>query len=340
MGVGMSVNSKIRGNPYQLHIANRLLRAGRAAARNAILSYAHEDEQHVRQAAIDCGSAGEYLLKSILAEKDLTLLAAAGDPKSMVALSSAKESPRADFDQVITVNTRQLIELFRAIDGNLKIEADYLKIQTVRNAAIHLAHVDSRKLREAVMSLVNLVDKALTTFQKDADAFWGVALAEHVEKFRSDAHSEVDRKLSAKLTAARSRHHAVISSYGKQSAADRFAIAEKVVSNEVGETDSSVVTSEVCPACGYLGVESFYKYRETSETPTVLPNPYDPSEVAYWGTVYPVAQDFRCGVCELHLDDAELAAAGLPSELSSRDVLLEDYVPIEEYDESDWFYGR
>ena len=335
----MSAEASLRSNTYQQHIANRLLRAARVAARNAVVSYANEDEHELRQAAIDCGSAGEFLLKSILAEKDLTLLAAAGHPKSMVALSSAKHSPGVDFDQVSTVNTRQLIELFRAIDGNFKIEADYLKIQNVRNAAIHLAHVDPRKMHATVVSLVALIDLTLRTFRKDAGEFWGLASSEHVEKIRSAAHTEVDLRLSAKVTAARKRLALAIGSYGQLAAEERFAIAEKVVSNGVGETDSSVISSEICPACGHRGVEEFYKYRETSETPTALPNPFEPSEVDYWASVYPVAQDFRCGVCELHLDEAELAAAGLPRELEARDVLLEGYEPFDDGD-SDWFYGR
>jgi hypothetical protein len=309
------------------------------AARNAVVSYANEDEHVARQAAIDCGSACELLLKSILAERDLTLLAAAGNPKSMVALSLAKQSPGVDFDQVSTVNTRQLIDLFKAIDANFKIEADYVMIQNVRNAAIHLAHVDRRKMHATVVSLVALIDLTLRTFRIEAGDFWGVASSEHVDKMRSDAHTEVELRLSAKVTAALNRLTLAIGSYGQLAAEERFAIAEKVWSNQVGETDNSVISSEICPACGYRGVEEFYKYRETSETPTALPNPFDPSEVDYWASVYPVAQDFRCGVCELHLDEAELAAAGLPRELDARDVLLEGYEPFDDGD-SDWFYGR
>ena len=337
--VEMSAESKLQGSPYQFLIAMRLFLAASLAARNAILTYANEAEHEVRQAAIDCGSASEYLLKSFLAERDLTLLAAAGDPLSMVILSDAKVDPRPALDQVRTVNTDQMMKLFLAIDNNLKIDTDYRKIQGVRNAAVHLAFVDSSKLRESLMSLVNLVDLTLARFGKSADEFWGVSLAEHVEKFRSDIHSEVDRKLSAKLAAARNRLGAEIGRYGQLQAEDRFSIAERAWSNGVGETDNSVITSEKCPACGYQGIESFFKYRDTAEAPTVLPNAYEPSVRDYWGRVYPVAEEFRCGVCELQLDESELAAAGLPRELEARDELLENYEPIDDGD-SDWFYGR
>jgi hypothetical protein len=327
-------------NGRQPFIVQRLAQASAFAARSAIQNFASDDLQILRLAAIDAGMAAEYLLKAILADRDLALIADGKDAYSVVALSAANPHPKIDFVRLKTAKTEDLLSRTLQFSPGLTIRNDYLKLQDTRNAAAHLAHANEPDLVVAVQALVRFCDSVLLAFRLNADEFWSPPLLDHLQQIRSDEVTSTTLRLSAKIASARNEIQEIATKFGASEAHDRHTIAERVMLGSLSNSTDYIQQEVVCPVCNYTGVESFYLHRDGSDAVTEIPDLSNKGAYLFYRNAYPVADEFRCGVCGLHLYEDEIRVQGLPYELEPVEELLEDYEPPESEPDWDWLLGR
>ncbi len=328
-GHGFQIDSE---NPYHRQLANRLYSAGKIAAKDAVLHFLSEDYERKLSAALSCGLATEYLLKSAIARKDL-LLISSQDLDSRIAFSGANLGNKLLSSQVRTAQWRDLVKITERLYPKIEFSAHLEKVFQVRNAAAHLALVDSSELSEAILELITFVSSILAETGEFEEIYWGTEVFEHVQHIKANAHDVIVNSISAKKTIASACLNAKRADFDKDTW-EKFALGlEENLSREVSDDKYSFAQSETCPLCGYSGLTSFHIY--DGEKPELkFADDQNFHRFPYLlRLLYPIADEFKCSVCQLKLTYDEMALLGMKVEAEPIEEVLDDdpYMYEEEY---------
>ena len=273
-------------------IRQLLALSARWHSRVAVQQFVSTDRDELLQAAISVGTASELILKALVSSTSPALLADRGDRDSLLLLANASlESTNAlAFRSIAAAEVHRLAKhLHRA----LPIDLNDLAPLAARNAAAHLAIVDSGQLRRAVVQHCRIVQATLPLLELDDGPYWGASMRATVINLLDEAKSEVARVVAAKLAAATTALNTRVRALPEEA---RAAYLAALSGRMLSSTDHE--EPQTCPACeqnGWLlcGVERG-------------PVEYDSENGMAWAsrTAYPFA--FECPVCGLELENEEL----------------------------------
>jgi hypothetical protein len=312
-----------RLNPLVLQVIPWLYEAARDAARTALGGYARTDRRSQLQSAIAFGSAVEYLGRAVLANHDPVLLARRDSLPTVVMLSRANASGTLDSKVLRSIDAKTVWLLLEEIDPKIRLRAAAEVTATVRNAAVHMALVESSNLEEAAIALTTIVATLHPFLGSQEHEFWGVDLADIVQVLKDEKSNAIQRAVSALIAERRAQLDSLLGSLGS---GERETLLIFLRARDVAfePTERFQLVDQVCPACENDGVATYGieegdaepSYREKSDG--------DWAEYSWQRDLYPFALAFNCPVCGLHLDDTQFAAAGLPTELDIQYEEAED----------------
>lgn len=306
----------------------RLWEASASSARYAVSHYAHSDTQVLIRAALSLGHATEQLIMACVASVDPALLADGKLPAARYALSKGNATGVLDIHSLRTITWGEGYTLLRQIDPKLKEPHDIKFVMETRNAAAHIALVDSADLAEAVVRLAHAVGQLhalVPTFVEDD--YWGPAHLSVVTGLRDARADKVKMDLDAKLLAATEYFEALFPS---MSAADRETVLVTMEARKptrtVSGSDDDVWERHECPACarsGYLhyAVEQQEDFEEIPDH-----DKYGNVEnVHVVVSVEWIPFAFECPVCGLDLEEDEVVLVdGIDAFIAVDKVILED----------------
>ena len=79
------------------------------------------------------------------------------------------------------------------------------RVLRARNAALHMALVDTSDLRSAVVQMAKMVENLLAALDVDRDDFWGERATQVVDPMLDEVAKELERVVQAKIAVARAR---------------------------------------------------------------------------------------------------------------------------------------
>lgn len=270
----------------------------------AVRHFVDERRHELLQAAVSVGVAAELLMKAFIASEAPPLVADRGDSRSVLQAMGHKSLDPAQALHFRSVGGVELIKLFRQVFGSSSLPpapADFKPFR-VRNAASHMALVESGELRDAVTEYCRLSLEILPRVKISLDDFWG-ADTELVRELASEAKGRTLVIARAKVAAAQSR---IREKLGGLSDVERVRflamLGSGIVHTSFGFSDLRSTQHEetvVCPGCKAKAVLVYEAAREGPvEWDEFEGEPY--LEV----TGYPIY--FLCHTCELELVADEL----------------------------------
>lgn len=295
----------------------------------ALRQFVARGRHDLLQAAVSVGIATELLMKAYLAHEAPALVAEKGDRESVLLLvghSSVSEEQAIRFK---SIGGAELLKTFQRLSGvpaKLPNPVEF-KPTRVRNAAAHMALVDSGLLKDAVTEFCEIAVKTIAKMGVPEAFFWGEDVIETVAALVTEAEDQVLALARVKIGAARKR-------VGEKLAGIPDAEKERVLSllasdifhGWVGFGDPrSTQHEEVvdCPACGATAVLVYEAVRETFRFDSPELGPY------FEVTGYPFI--LVCQACDLELEDDEL---GVSPELTDSIDLDPDFEAGDRYLES------
>ncbi|QKW14260.1 hypothetical protein [Verrucosispora sp. NA02020] len=303
--------------------------SARNHARQAIELFANEDQEGLSQAAISAGCAVELLAKAYIASVEHGLLAEKGDRDTVLILSGNANLASARIAEMKTIGALESLKMAKYLHPALPfiVQSDQVVLR-VRNAAVHMAMVLPDELRASVAVMCRLVDGLLAALSLDRDDYWGDHAVGVVDEILDMAKSEVRRIVAAKIAAAERRFSILIS--GLDSAGKTVVLA--ALSGRTPYTIADHNEPQECPACkqqGWLVCHVDEGQPEVEYDDNGTRHEFAP-RAAYPST-------FECPVCDLDLQEEELAEFDYPMEieLEANSDPYSDYEPGE-----DWFRGR
>lgn len=293
-----------------------LARSARFHARTAVEQFVSADHDLQLQAAMATGCAMELLAKAYLATIAPAILAERGERDAVLNLSDQGHLAMAKPLAIRTIGAHEALiavkHLLPALPYNPHSDKD---VFTVRNAAAHLALVEDRPLKRAVMTCCRVVDALLPPLGLDREKFWSRNLSPVVDEMLNEALTDRRSVVAAKLAAARRRLARLI---GGLDDAARTVVLASLSGRQLSSTEHE--EPHVCPVCqqgGWLlcGTERGAPEVETDTQGATYP--FVPI------TAYPFG--FECAVCGLDLEGEELWEFDFPAEVA----LEPDYDPFE-----------
>lgn len=174
------------------------------AAEHAATALQHWTSDEIHQAvlaATAAGSAIELMAKAHLAHTSPVLLAERADLDTLLHLLGEGDKAKVAPSAVKTISATTALAHARRLNPEIQFSPpnDDLVFR-VRNAAVHLAIVDSDELHEAVGIMVRAVDSfiALSPWP-DRATFWGADRLGAVDALADDAADVVRRRLQSKM---------------------------------------------------------------------------------------------------------------------------------------------
>jgi hypothetical protein len=278
-------------------------RSARWHARQAVRGFVSEDENEQLQAATSAGTAVELLAKAYLASVNPALLAERGDPDTLIHLcgrgGKVKNGPLA----MKTIGAVETLRLVTRLHPQFSLFDDQPPVLRARNSAIHMALVDVKDLRVAVVQMARMVENLLVALELDRDDFWGERATQVVDSLLDEAARELERVVQAKIAVARGRLETLTADVPEAVAVAILA----ALSGKAG-TYGDYNVPQKCPVCGQQGWLVCYVEQEEieleDESSALLPE-----EVAH-------PYIFQCPVCHLELAADELEEFDFPSSVS------------------------
>jgi hypothetical protein len=303
--------------------------SARHHARQAIELFANDDQAGLTQAAVSAGCAVELLAKAFLASVEHGLLAEKGDRDTVLILSGNANLTSAQIAEMKTVGALESLKIAKHLHPPLpfNIQSDQVVLR-VRNAAAHMGMVLPDELRAAVAVMCRLVDGLLAALSLKRDDYWGRDAVGVVDEILDIAKSEVRRIVAAKIAAAERRYAGLVSGLD---AAGRVVVLA-ALSRRGPYMIADHNEPQECPACKQQG----WLVCHVDEGQPEVEYGDDGNQYAFASrTAYPSI--FECPVCELELEEEELAEFDYPMEieLEPNNDPYSDYEPDE-----DWFRGR
>jgi hypothetical protein len=292
--------------------------------------FVSEDRNELLQAAVSVGCAVELIAKAFVASVEHTLLADKGETDAILILADKghldKVSPTDLKSITATEGLLRAKRLHPTLVFNVSTPSDQIVLK-VRNAAAHMALVDRTELRRAVLVMCRVIEGLLTPLGLEREPFWGSFALPVVDELLDQAIGEVRKLIVAKVAAARQRLRDMLE--GLDANGRALVVASLTTRRTLGNGEHN--EPQQCPACDEQGWLLCVVIRNDVE--------YEADEDGHVGalvprTGYPYA--FECPVCELELDEIELAELQLPMVIE----LAPDTEPEEVYGEPDEDLGR
>ncbi|MGN7970207.1 hypothetical protein [Microbacterium sp. 22296] len=308
-------------------LPKRLWDASASSARYAVSHYADADDQVLIRAALSLGHAAEQLIMACLATIDTALLADGKIATSRYALSKGNATGALNIHTLRTTTWGEGYSVLRQVDPKLGEPHDIKFVMETRNAAAHIAMVDSADLAEAVVKLahtVGLLHGLLPGFVEDD--YWGPTHLPVVTGLRDARADKVKLELDAKLLAA-TEYSASL--FPAMSEADRetvlITMEARKPTRTVSGRDGDVWERHPCPACNRSGY--LHYALEHQDDHEEIPE-YD-SDGHVEGVYVEVSVEwiplaFECPVCNLDLDEDEVVLVdGIDAFIAEDKVVLD-----------------
>jgi hypothetical protein len=180
-----------------------LARSARWHAPHVITGFASQDCDELLQVATSAGTAVELLGKVYIATMNPALLADKGDSDTILHLSGHGRRCKNGITEMKSVVGYEALRLIKQLYPQFPLVGDKPVVLRVRNAAVHMALVDSQELRAGVIEMVKMVESLLGLLDLDREHFWGSAAMGAVDSLLDEAAREVTQIVAAKLGAAR-----------------------------------------------------------------------------------------------------------------------------------------
>lgn len=289
-------------------------------AHRALQNFVSDDRFELLDAAVSAGTALELTAKAAIAQIEPTLLADRTDRDTLLMLSGNGQHAEARATRIRTVGALAAFQLVRHFHKSIAIaESAAREVFETRNAAAHIGIVDRTEVRAATSTMSRAVDSILIAMGADRASFWG-GRVHIVDGLIQEQRETVAQIVAAKLAAARERVASISAGLSPEIRQTLLsALSRKTVSSDHEEPIT-------CPACGQqawlvCGVEEGEAEWES-----------DPDAPFDWISMVAYPLELDCSVCELSLDQAELAHLGLDSEfeLEPREAYAADYEPDED----------
>jgi hypothetical protein len=279
-------------------VAEALLASATFHAREALVTFTHDDERVVA-AAMHCGIAAEHLAKSYLASLHPVLIVDGQHLDSLLVMTGHGARSRAQPAEVRTISftkayerVRQLLKpVFHCPPGEL----DFLG--SVRNAAAHLAVADADGLRRAVRTLLDLTEPLLAAMNTDEARFWGNELAGLVATLRAEAAGETKQTVEAKMHAAQAGLRTRLAGLD---AGQQILVLKALAGRPGWQADYE--QRYPCPVCVQDGWLVCWLILDGDGQPADGPAPARPGAQMRHAVAH--VHGFSCSACDLRLDGA------------------------------------
>ncbi|UQN31788.1 hypothetical protein [Brachybacterium kimchii] len=308
-----------------------LAAAAQMNARDALTLYQRNDPQNALRAAAATGTAAEMISKVALGAASPHLLVSKGDHTSTLLLAN-----HASVEPSNPVTYFRSIEAWDSLTAARKLYAGKVfggstsrpyPPFAVRNAALHMGMSDRKMTESAVKDMALLVNEVLAVLNVSPGSFWGSNLWPLVSTIIEEHSSAVEKTFHAKLFAAQQLYESRIESLAPEAKIALVAILESTLSTELDPGEQLIQWT--CPACEHTGHLTCTKDRGPIQREIINHHDVD----TFVGvTARPTI--FECPVCDLFLEDEELAFADdIPGTID-----LEPESPTEEdYDAEEWY---
>jgi hypothetical protein len=326
--VGSSVVRLTPPAPPVTLLAPRLQTASRRAAQAALLEFG--DDASLVFAARDAGAAVELLAKAYLADQHPVLLVdRTADLDTLLHLAGLSKHARAPFHALKSIGAHEAcVRVARLLPDFNYVDKEDQRIFHARNAAVHLGIVGEGAVREALLTMVRLMEPLLVGLDINRGYFYG-EFVNSADSLLDESLNELQQRVAIKIQAAKTR------------LAERLALVfpgdrPKIVAALAGVQlyQGDVMREINCPACeaiGWLsctvedGGEPVLEYEQVAE-----------DDFRITGYVPQVAwpDGFYCSACGLDLVGHELEVVDM-SDLEV-EVDARDYEPGRDDLQEEW----
>lgn len=270
----------------------------------ALRQFVARGRHDLLQAAVSVGIAAELLMKAYLEHEAPALLAEKGDRESVLLLVGHSSVSKEQAMRFKSIGGAELLKYFRRLSSvptTLPNPAEFKPMQ-VRNAAAHMALVDSDLLRDAVTEFCDIAVKTLAKMSVPESSFWGEDVIDTVASLVTEAEDRTLALARVKIGAARKRVEAKLAGIPDAEKERVLSLlASDIFHSWVGFGDPRSTRHEEavdCPACEATAVLVYEAVRETFRFESPELGPY------FEVTGYPFV--FVCQACGLELEEEEL----------------------------------
>lgn len=299
----------IGGRPVD-QLDSHLLAASAQAARYAMANYSSQDWDAMHMSAIRCGMAVEYQLLSALAAESPALLAGTNGRPSLLArmvLAGVAHPKEVTAETLRTIDAEDAFDAVQLIYPQLKLDRKrFQRIMSVRNAAAHMALVETEPLQQAIGAMAAILEQLLNVRGIDRAHFWTQELLFSVTVTVGAEASAGLRRAQTKIAAARAKLDSLLVNVNLDQRPALLAILEDRTYPTRWNGDP---LPRECPACLRRGWLTYL----VMEDATALTVDEDQGHVEYKRIGLP--EYFDCPVCGLALEDEELQFSGLGEEI-------------------------
>lgn len=293
--------------------------------RLAVRLHVGADPDDLLQAAASAGTCVELLAKATLTQVTYSFLADKGDRDSILILSGHSTLADRPVTDVRTIPASAALAACKHLHKKLPWNPNDNWALDARNAALHMALVDTRQLRRAVVQMAQIASFLCAEMEWPTENFWGPA-ATHVVDLLDEAKTELERMVSAKVAAAKAQLEQLV---GPLDASTRALVLASLSGRPTYSSDYD--QRHECPICSQVG----WLYCAVERGPVEFDMDEDDAHPFVLQTAYPLG--FACPVCELHVEGEELACFEFPSEIE----LEPDWEPFEAFEpDEDILRGR
>lgn len=291
-------------------------------ALTALRQFVANDRNEQLQAAISVGVASELLLKAAVAREAPPLLADRNNWQSTLMTLGHPTVDNANAVDFKTIGNADLFNVYKALYKRTRIPSPaHFKPFVARNAAAHLAIVDTQDLHDAVSVHCRLSLEVLSYLSIDPEDYWGPGSLSDAARLAREDQNRVQALAAVKISQARERIKRDLKQFSEsdqKAFLKSFSTEHLAAGGSFSFADIRSSAYEVafeCPACAasgaliYEGRRGALKFDEDESGDGYL-------EV----TGYPIY--FECRACRLQLEGDELNAA--PS-MTDTLVLDRDY---------------
>jgi len=284
-------------------------------AHKALQLFVGDRRTDLLDAAISAGIGLELACKGAVAQVEPTLLADRTDRDTLLRLSGSGDRAEASATRVKTISGIAAFRLARHFHKGIAVpEQDAIDAFETRNAAAHMALVERDELRGSVSAMSRAVDALLVAIGADRSAFW----RDHqdtVDGFIEDERASVAQMITAKFGAARARIGRITAGL------DDVVRATLLAALSSSQVFAEHVERTKCPVCE----QDAWLVCWTEEGAIEFDG--DPDSGSAWVPVTAYPYELFCSVCELSLNQSELAQLGLDEEieLEAREADSSDY---------------
>jgi imidazoleglycerol phosphate dehydratase HisB len=272
-------------------------------ALRALQHFVSDDHHELHDAAISAGVALELMCKAAIAQVEPVLLADRTERDTLLRLSGKASHASKRATRIRTIGAAEAFLGVRHFHKSIGVaEAAAREVFETRNAAAHVGVVDRAEVRSATSTMSRAVDAILLAMGADRLGFWGNRI-DLVDGIIREQRETVEQIVAAKFAAARARVAAL--THGLDPQVQRLVLAARAMKTVFSSHEEPIE----CPGCGQ---QAWLICRVEGGEIDGGPTPF-----GLLGTARASAFPFglACSVCDLSLDEPELAHLSLDEEI-------------------------